>query len=206
MFKNIIFDVGKVLISWDPTETMRDQLGFSKEAIDAITSALFVPGVWEEEDKAVMSKEELLSLFVSQAPEYENEIRLFYDHATDSVKPKEYSRSWISSLKAAGYNVYVLSNFGEGAFQNAVRLGGINFLDLLDGYIFSYSVKMIKPYPEIYNCLLERYKLNAEECIFIDDTAVNIAGGEAVGIKGIVFTSYEQACKDLAALDVHFKA
>lgn len=203
MIKNIIFDVGKVLIDWEPYSTMRE-LGFSEAAIDAIRKNLFESNAWSEEDRGLMTPVEMEDYLVSFIPEYEREVRLFYKHATDSIMPRSYVIPWIKALKQAGFNTYVLSNFGGEAMKRGVQMGGINFLDQLDGYLFSYEIHKVKPEPEIYTALFERYNLTPSECIFIDDLPINIEGGKAVGMDGIVFETFEQVCNDLRALDVEF--
>ena len=202
MIKNIIFDVGNVLIGWDPVYTMKKQLGFSDEVMEAISNALFYSGAWSEEDRGLRTREEMFDYFASQDPRYDKEIRLFYENATESVTLKEYTHSWINALKQAGYGVYILSNFGEFAMKRAVTLGAINFLDLVDGYIFSYSINQIKPDAEIYHTLMDKFSLNAEECVFLDDNAGNVEGARAVGIHGILFEDYDKAVTELESLGV----
>lgn len=203
MIKNIVFDVGKVLIDWNPYLTMRE-LGFSDDVIDSIRTKLFDAGAWTEEDRGLLSPLELEDYFVSFAPELEKEIRLFYKHATDSIAPRKFAIPWIQSLKKSGFKTYVLSNFGEEAMKRGVEMGGINFLDELDGYLFSYEVNKVKPEPEIYNALFKRYNLIPSECVFIDDLAVNIEAARALGMKGIVFESFEQVCDELKSMGVEF--
>ncbi|MCR5595192.1 MAG: HAD family phosphatase [Lachnospiraceae bacterium] len=202
MIKNIVFDVGKVLIGWSPEKSM-DMIGFSPEEKQAVMNALFTDKkIWNEEDRGVLSREEMSDYLVSQAPELEGLIRKFYENAVISVTPMEYSREWISNLKKGGYGVYVLSNFGEYAQKRAVELGAINFLDLVDGYIFSYMIKEIKPDRAIYDALCDRYGLEACECLFIDDVEENIRGAEAAGMQGMLFTGYEEALDELGRLGV----
>ena len=74
MIKNIILDVGRVLVAWQPSELMKT-LGFSDETIEILTEALFASGVWNETDRGVLSDKAFLELAVSKAPEYEQEIR-----------------------------------------------------------------------------------------------------------------------------------
>lgn len=204
MIRNIVFDVGKVLIGWSPEKSM-DMIGFSEEEKQAVMRALFTDKtIWNEEDRGVMSMEELDDFFVSFAPEIGDLIRKFHANAVVSVTPMEYSRKWISDLKTAGYGVYVLSNFGEYAQHRAVELGAINFLDLLDGYIFSYSIHEVKPDRAIYDALCDKYDLKASECMFIDDVEDNVRGAEAAGMQGIVFTCYEDAVSRLKEAGIEF--
>lgn len=192
MIKNIIFDVGKVLVDWNPRTTMQE-LGFTAEEIEEIYSAIFESGIWLEEDRGAIIHDDMYDFLASKCPKHADKIKLFYDHATDSLCIMPYTHDWIKSLKEAGYNIYILSNFGEYAWNKAVRNGIIDFLDLADGKLVSYEVKQVKPDAEIYNILLSRYDLVADECLFIDDSAVNVAGAKEVGINAIVFTSYDDA-------------
>lgn len=203
MIKNVIFDVGNVLVSWNPTETMI-KLGFSDATIKTLHEKLFDTDVWSEDDRGVLSPDEVLSLLISQAPALEKEIRLFYENATDSIGRKAYAIPWINALKSAGYNTYVLSNFGEGNLKKVIDKGAVDFLDYLDGYVFSYAVKLIKPDVPIYQYLLDKYNLKAEESVFIDDKNVNVIGARNVGLHSFQFTSYEQAIEELAKLGVTF--
>lgn len=196
MIKNVIFDVGRVLITWNPESTMKE-LGCTDSEIELIKSRLFVPGVWDEEDRCVKSPEELCDFFASAVPELEDKVRAFYPIATESAKLASYTHDWIESLKNAGIGVYVLSNFGERAWNNAVGRGVIDFLDMVDGYLVSYMIHQIKPDPEIFEALLSKYNLKKDECVFIDDAKRNIEGAEAIGIKGILFEDYESARKQL---------
>ncbi|MCR5509918.1 MAG: HAD family phosphatase [Lachnospiraceae bacterium] len=204
MIKNIIFDVGNVLIGWSPEVSM-DILGFTPEEKKSVMKAIFSDwSVWNEEDRGVKSHDELVEFLVSQAPEIGDLIKRFYDGAVLSASPRDYTRGWLKALSAAGYGVYVLSNFGERAQKRAVELGAINFLDLLDGYIFSYMIHEIKPDRAIFDALAEKYGLNLGECVFIDDREDNVEAAKSYGMQGIVFTGYEDACEQLRALGVNF--
>mgnify|MGYP000286109203 CR=1 FL=1 len=101
-------------------------------------------------------------------------------------------------LKARGYHTYYLSNYGERIRREASK--ELSFLSHMDGGIMSYTVHLAKPDPAIYQTLLDRYGLKAEECVFLDDTVRNVEAAQALGIAGIVVTSQEQAKKELETL------
>ncbi len=204
MIRNIVFDVGMVLIGWSPRRSM-EMIGYTEEECDIVMNALLRDrSIWNEEDRGLKDPEEMSDFLVSFDPEHEDLIRRFYENAVISVTPMEYTRPWITSLKKAGYRVYILSNFGERAQKRAVELGAINFLDLVDGYIFSYSIHEVKPDRPIFDALIDRYDLIPEECVFIDDVDINVNGAAAAGMKGIVFEGYEDACGKLNELGVVF--
>jgi len=203
MIKNIIFDVGRVLIDWNPKITM-NELGFCEEESREIYEAIYDSGAWAEEDRGVKSRAEMYEYLASLCPKHADKIRLYYEHATDSAALMPYTHEWINRLRKAGYKIYILSNFGEYAWNRAVEMGAIDFVEMVDGKVVSYEIKHIKPEPEIYKEILTRFCLKSEECVFIDDALINVEGARSVGISAIRFNGYEEACENLARLGVVF--
>ena len=200
MIKNIVLDVGRVLVEWQPKELM-EKLGFADETVDALMNALFASGLWNETDRGVLSDEEFLTLAINKAPEYEAEITLFWNNVDKAIWQYPYVKSWIGAIKKAGYHVYILSNYGSWTYEKT-KEEALDFLEYVDGAIFSYQVKMIKPDAGIFHALFEKYGLQAEECVFLDDLPANIEGAKAVGMQGIVFAGVEQALEELAKTGV----
>lgn len=200
MIKNIVLDVGRVLVAWQPKQLWKEW-GFSDETVEVLTKALFDSGVWNETDRGVLSDEEFLELAVSQAPEYEKEIVHFWNNVDKAIWQLPYVKEWIGAMKKAGYQVYILSNYGNWTYEKT-RDNALDFLEDVDGAIFSYQVKLIKPDAEIFCALFEKYGLHAEECVFLDDLPANIEGAKTVGMHGIVFTGLEDALVELGKLGV----
>lgn len=200
MIKNIVLDVGRVLVAWQPKQLWKEW-GFPDETVEVLTKALFDSGVWNETDRGVLSDEEFLELAVSQAPEYEKEIVHFWNNVDKAIWQLPYVKEWIGAMKKAGYQVYILSNYGNWTYEKT-RDNALDFLEDVDGAIFSYQVKLIKPDAEIFCALFEKYGLHAEECVFLDDLPANIEGAKAVGMHGIVFTGLEDALVELGKLGV----
>lgn len=200
MVKNIVLDVGRVLVAWQPKELMKE-LGFSDEIVGELSKALFESGIWNETDRGVLSDEEFLALAVGNAPAYEKEIRLFWENVGKAIWQFSYVKEWIGAMKEAGYHVYILSNYGSWTYEKT-KDNALDFLEDVDGAIFSYQVKLIKPDAEIYYALLEKYGLQAEESVFLDDLPANIEGAKAVGMHGIVFAGLEDALVELERLGV----
>lgn len=203
MIKNVVLDVGRVLVAWQPLDTMRE-LGFSEEIINTLDAALFKSGVWNETDRGVLKDEEFLELAVEKAPDYEKEIRLFWNNIDKAIWQFPYARPWIRAMKKAGYNVYILSNYGSFTYEKT-REGALNFVEDVDGAIFSYEVKVIKPDAAIFLALFEKYQIKAEESVFLDDLPANIEGAKRMGMHGIVFAELEDAREELKALGVEFE-
>ncbi|TJX48532.1 HAD family phosphatase, partial [Soehngenia saccharolytica] len=108
MIKNIILDVGKVLVAWEPEDAMK-QLGFDDKIVKAVADATVNTPVWSETDRGVWSDEQILQAFYEKAPEYKKEIDLFWNHLELAIKQFSYTKEWISNMKKEGLHVYILS-------------------------------------------------------------------------------------------------
>lgn len=194
MIKNIIFDVGKVLVSFD-TEGHLKNLGYDEITRQKIREAMFNHPLWNEIDRGISSDEELLEKFVANAPEYEKQIREAFQKIEGTIELLPHTLEWVKELKAQGYRLYVLSNYGEYTYQQTKQK--LKFLPYMDGVIFSYQYKVIKPEKEIYELLLNEFDLKAEECVFIDDRLENVEAARMLGVSGVQFQNYGQAKKEL---------
>lgn len=199
MIKNVIFDVGKVLVAFD-WESVFAELGVMGSAVDIVADATVRSPEWNEFDRGVIPDEELLAAFIARAPQYEDKIHAFYDDLGRTIRQYDYTYGWIRGLMAAGYRTYLLSNFPDRIYRQAEE--ELSFVRDVSGAVFSYTVKTVKPEPEIYKILLERYRLMPEECVFIDDRPENLKTAHKLGMKTVLFTSYEQAVEALRGLGV----
>lgn len=197
MIRNIIFDIGNVLTDFRWKEFLEDK-GFDEAMVKRIAKASVQSPVWNEIDRGVWSMEELMQAFIRQDPEIEEELRRAYGDITGMVTKRAYAIPWIQELREKGYRVYYLSNFSEKAYEDCAD--ALDFLPYTDGGILSYREKLVKPDPEIYRRLLSRYSLEAQESVFLDDTAMNVEAAERLGIHGICFRTKEQAEEELRGL------
>lgn len=194
MIKNIIFDFGKVLVDYDFEGLFRKYIP-DAERCRAITAQLHTDEIlhlMDREDQPFMDViEHIITLF----PDYEKEIRIFAQHFPEIVIGEVPGmRDLLTRLKSEGYRLYGLTNWCS---QVHVTMQQFPIFKLLDGRVISSEEKLIKPDPEIYLRLLQKYGLKAEETLFTDDRADNIEGGERVGIKGIVFENAQQLEREL---------
>lgn len=194
---NIIFDVGMVLANFRWQDFCRD-LGFSENAISIFGERMINDSIWDEFDLSIIPHEVLIDKISGRFPEYKKEYALFWQDITRLVVPFDYSEEWLKELKAKGHNVYILSNYPKFMFD--IHSKSWDFLKYTDGRVISHEYHVMKPDPVIYNILLKKFSLSPEECVFLDDRAVNIKGAEDCGIKGILFTSYEDAKKKLSEM------
>ncbi len=199
MIRTIIFDIGNVLTAFGWRDFM-GSFGFDKETEAKVCRATVESPFWCECDRGVLSDEEILDGFIQNDPTVEKELRQVYSNLHGIVTRLDYAIPWIRELKEKGYQVLVLSNFSEKGWHE--NQDALDFMEYVDGGIISYTKQLIKPDPAIYRLLLDQYGLKAEECVFLDDTAVNVKGAESVGMNGIVFENRKQAIAELKKLGV----
>lgn len=199
MIKNVVFDIGNVLTDFRWKEFLQDK-GFDQEMVKRIAKASIMSPFWAEFDRGDWDEERLMREFVRNDPEIEKELHQAFDCVTGMVTLRDYAVPWIEELKEKGFRVLYLSNFSYKAYVECAD--ALVFLPHMDGGILSYRDKVIKPNPEIYRLLLERFSLVPQETVFLDDTLENVKAAEAQGIHGIHFLSREQACSELAELGV----
>ncbi len=199
MIKNIIFDIGNVLTDYRWREFLEDK-GFDEAMIDRLAEATVNSVVWREYDRGVWTEEEIMAGFVQNDPAIEREIHQAFDDFKELVTPRAYAVPWMKELKQKGYRVLYLSNFSRKAEAECAE--ALDFLPEMDGGILSYRDRLVKPDAAIYELLLSRYGLVAEECVFLDDMPVNVEAAVKLGIHGICFLSREQAQEELRRLGV----
>ncbi len=199
MVKNLIFDIGNVLADFRWREFLQDK-GFDEKMVQRIADASVESELWREYDRGVMTDEEIVNSFIQRDTGIAEELHRAFDDFTNMVVMREYTIPWIKEWKTKGYQVYYLSNFPRKAEVECPD--ALEFLPYMDGGILSYQDKQIKPDRAIYELLLERYGLEAQECVFLDDTLANVEAARGVGIHGICFQSKEQAEEELRALGI----
>ena len=190
MIRNMVFDIGNVLMDFRWKEYMRSLFGEDETLIQTINQGIWHNGCWAAMDKGEMDGAATLRSAVAFAPQYEKEIKLTLDRVALAFHKFGYAVPWLKELKRMGLNVYYLSNYS--AFSIAANPDVLDFIPYMDGGVFSFEVKAVKPDPEIYRCLCDKYDLKPEECLFTDDIPANVKGAQACGFQGIVFEGYEK--------------
>lgn len=200
MIKNIIFDIGGVLVEFSPEKILR-KMGLPEKEVLEIAKTTSLGPHWKELDRGVMSKEEVFELMLSETKEeYKADARRFlYDEVLSTVKSFDYSEEWLRELKSRGYNIYLLTNYPDWMFDYHWT-NTFTFTKSVDGKVVSAVVKQIKPDEEIYTTLLKKYNLIPEESVFIDDKAENIQTAKALKINGIQFTNINDVKNKLNSL------
>ena len=188
MIKNLIFDVGNVLLEYRWHQMLLDY-GLTKEEAAVAGPSFFDHETWKELDLGNMPVEDVICLYEKQLPQYAGLIRWFLTHLELMPIPRPDVWEKVHALKEKGYKIYLLSNYNEDFFR--VHTQGASFLKDIDGKVVSYEIHKIKPYPEIYQYLLDKYSLKPEESVFFDDRPENTQTAQELGMKTYTITSKE---------------
>lgn len=182
MIKNVIFDIGNVLLSFDPKEYVRSKV--IEEKVEEIYESIFQSEEWPMLDRGTITEEAAKANIINRKIENEEFINLVFQDWYDILSPIESSVEILKKLKEKGYKVFYLSNFHLAAFKYVTKKH--YFFELFDGGVVSYKEKLLKPEKEIYEKTLGRYGLEPNETIFIDDTKENVIEAMKQGINGII--------------------
>ena len=170
-YKNIVFDIGNVLIRYDPIGFL-ERSPYAEQKNEYIRH-IFDAEWWVELDKGTIDEETVFRHLYEQFPDLREGISYISNHWINEVFSLiEGTSQILTELKEAGYRIYLLSNFGERGFQKVSK--EYAFFEKVDGKIVSYDVKTVKPEREIYDLLLERYDLAPHETIYIDERTVDV--------------------------------
>lgn len=197
----IIFDLGGVLIDWNPKYVFDENYFESVEKRDYFLTHICTLD-WNEQQDAGRSIVEATQELIEKFPDWEPAIRDYYGRWTAMLKgPIDESVEIFRQLKDSGkYKLYALTNWGAGLFD--IALVRYNFLHWFNGRVVSGEEKIRKPFPEFYQRLLDRYNIQPGEALFIDDNLRNVTAAEEMGIKSIHFQSSQQLNKELSRLNI----
>jgi len=196
----VIFDIGNVLVDFCWRKAF-DNMNLSQDIWDRLYKATVGNQMWNEFDRGILSEKEIVEGFISNDPEIEDVILDFMNnHYKEIVEKFDYANDWIDELKNHGYKVYFLSNFSKKGF--AELSSELDFVEKGHGAVISYRVKQIKPDRDIYETLIDTYKIIPEKAVFIDDTLPNIETARSLGFNAIQFKNRQQVMGELDALGV----
>ncbi|NLL31480.1 MAG: HAD family phosphatase [Clostridiales bacterium] len=200
MYKNIIFDIGNVLLSFEPKEYMKTKIKIREENIEKLFNEIFLSEEWLMLDRGTIEEPMAIERIIERNAELSEDIKTVFKDWYSILVPIPKTVELLKSLKSKGYNIYYLSNFHDLAFKDVTNKN--EFFNLFDGGVVSYEEKLLKPEEEIYKRLIERYNLIPEETIFVDDTKVNVEAAKKLGIRAFVFESPEKFEEDLRKLNI----
>ena len=183
MYKNIIFDLGGVMVDFDPKTYLVDRF-CNAEVEEQVSQLTFESEEWKLLDAGLITRSEANLRMLARAKEYGRafEVQGVLDDWLHILRPRRRMQELVQRLKSHGYSVYYLSNIPQDVLELFQTRG---VLDNFDGGVASCEVHINKPDPRIYQALLDKYSLRASECVFIDDNLANVQAAFALGFAGI---------------------
>lgn len=198
MINTIVLDIGQVLVDFCWKEYL-EECGYDEKTKEKVSNATVLSDFWGEQDRGAIDTHELIKLCCCIDPSVSKEITRLFKDISKLASEYDYSADFIKDLKANGYKVYLLSNFGSN-FETLKET--FRFYPYVDGGVISYEVKQIKPEPQIYQSLIEKYNINPEEAVFLDDREDNLYTAKQLGFHTIQVGEFEKALEDLRTLGV----
>lgn len=185
MIRNIVFDMGQVLIHFRPGAFI-DRLGVSEEEKDLLLREVFYTVEWAQLDRGSITEEAAAQAMCARLPErlHDHARALVFDWWKRPLFPVEGMAELIAELKGLGYGVYLLSNASIRLREYFSRVPGSQYFD---GLIVSAEWLQLKPEREIFQTLFREFGLRPEECFFVDDLPANVEGARFAGMDGAVF-------------------
>lgn len=187
----IIFDLGRVVVSWDPVAIVRSVMGTADAEL--LAERLFNHPDWLEVDRGTLSLHTMARQAEARTGLSAAENLAILQAVPASLLPDPAMVRLIEELHGAGHRLYALSNMGHASIDWLEQHQ--TFWRFFSGKVVSARVRMMKPEPDIYRYLLVSFDLKAEECLFIDDSPANVRAAEALGLQGLIFLDHKM-CRD----------
>ena len=183
--KAAVFDLGGVLIHWDPRLLYRKMLP-TEEAVERFLATVCTPE-WNARQDAGRPLDEGIADLVARFPDQASLIEAWRDRLTEMVRPIRGSAEIVRDLREREVPLYVLSNWGTDEFE--IIRDGFPFLESFQGILLSGEVGILKPDPGIFDLLVQRHRLHPAKVAFIDDHIENVEAAQRLGFEAILFTS-----------------
>jgi 2-haloacid dehalogenase len=196
----VVFDLGGVLIDWDPRHLYRSLFHGDEAAMDTFLATVCTPA-WNRQQDTGRPWSEAVATLIAEHPDQRDLITAYWERwpetLGDAIAP---TVEVLAELHAAGVPLYALSNWSAETFPAARPR--YPFLEWFDGTVISGEARAAKPDPRIYEALLERYDLDPGSILFIDDVAENVEAAVALGIRSVRFTDGPALRRELVRLGV----
>ena len=185
MTRNIVFDMGNVLVVFDPQRFMSNEGINDPGDRELVMKELFHNIEWAQMDLGVLTEETAEPLVMERIPDrLKEQAKHLLHHWWDRRDCIDGMEALLKDLREAGYRLFLLSN---ASVSQHIYWPTFEMSRLFDGKLISCDLGIVKPNPEIYRRFTAKFSLNPEECLFVDDLPANVAAAVSCGWKGIVF-------------------
>jgi putative hydrolase of the HAD superfamily len=197
MIRNVIFDLGGVLVTWRPREIIENFYA-EPELRTALGEQVFAHPDWVELDRGTLDEQTAARRFAERTSRPVEEMVALLERVRESLQPVPDTVALAESLRSRGLNLYALSNISQTMFDH-IRARHA-FFDLFSGIVISGAINAVKPEPVIYQHLAERYSLVFAESVFVDDLPANVEAARRLGLAAVLFEDAAQCGRDLERL------
>ena len=197
MIKNIVFDMGNVLICYDPEKTLRKYTD-NEDDIKQILDKFYKSELYRDTDRGVKTHAEVIDIISTEisvsAVKLLKKLYVEENYGRTNMPAAQGMYELISELNSNGYGTYLLSNAGYDFYDYSKYIPAIS---ILKGGVVSCDIHILKPERDIYLSLLNKYSLKADECLFIDDLEENAEGARRCGMDAICYSSFKDGVDSL---------
>lgn len=198
--KEIIFDIGGVLLNWNPDVFLKKYFAGNEERLK---KTVFLSDEWKMLDLGNANVNEVRALVLKHHPNDIKAINFIFDHFEEEMlQPIDDTVKAVKALKKAGYKLYILSNIHQDLFHKRAH-DYHEIFSLFSGAVLSGEEHCLKPDPAIYHILFKRYNLTPSNCLFIDDSPANIETARKLGMEGIVRKEQQNLIAVLKTMGIH---
>ena len=198
--KEIIFDIGGVLLNWNPDVFLKKYFAGNEERLKKI---VFLSDEWKMLDLGNANVNEVRALILKHHPNDIKAINFIFDHFEEEMlQPIDDTVKAVKALKKAGYKLYILSNIHQDLFHKRAH-DYHEIFSLFSGAVLSGEEHCLKPDPAIYHILFKCYNLTPSNCLFIDDSPANIETARKLGMEGIVRKEQQNLIAVLKTMGIH---
>ena len=200
MYKNIIFDLGGVVVNFTPKDFLMDRF-MNKRAEEIVYEITFGSQEWQDLDRGTITRAAANRIMLENAAHVNRvfEVQTVIDEWATMLRTKKTTVKVMKELKAAGYRLYYLTNIPADIMD---ELRQRDWFALFDGGVASCDVHLCKPEPGIYTTLMQTCRLAYDESIFIDDSKINAQAAYNLGITGILYKNPKSMRRALNACGI----
>ncbi len=194
--RNVIMDLGGVMLQWNPDHLLTP---FEPQPhLRAKLRTSIFGQYWRQYDRGEITEAQLVDHLESGSGQTRERVLAIIEAVRGHLSEKPDTVRLVRDLKQRGFNLYCLSNMPSPMYAHLLRQHA--FFEVFQGIVVSGEIQMMKPEPQIYLHLLERFGLRAQESVFVDDLKVNVEAARAVGLHAIQFQDAAQCERELEAL------